>query len=48
MDIAEGATKMDRMRSEDIRSRQEKLMEDVLEIVLRKKKQWLMKTEEMS
>ena len=39
---------MDRMRSEDIRSGQEKLMEDVLEIVLRKKKQWLMKTEEMS
>ena len=37
---------MDRMRSEDIRRRQRQ--EDVLEIVLRRMKQWLRKIEEMS
>ena len=37
---------MDRMRSENIRRRQRQ--EDVLEIVLRRMKQWLRKIEEMS
>ena len=42
----EGVTRMDRMRSDDIRERLRQ--EDVLDTVLRKKKQWLKKIEEMS
>ena len=41
----EGVTRMDRMRSDDIRERLRQ--EDVLDTVLRKKKQWLKKIEEM-
>ena len=42
-------TRMDRMRSDDIRSRERlRPQEDVLDTVLRKKKQWLKKIEEMS
>ena len=40
----EGVTRMDRMKSDDIRERLKQ--EDVLDTVLRKKKQW--KIEEMS
>ena len=42
----EGVTRMDRMKSDDIRERLRQ--EDVLDTVLRKKKQWLKKIEEMS
>ena len=42
----EGVTRMDRMRSDEIRERLRQ--EDVLDTVLRKKKQWLKKIEKMS
>ena len=42
----EGVTRMDRMSSDDIGERL--MQEDVLDTVLRKKKQWLKKIEEMS
>ena len=41
-----GVTRMDRMKSNDIRERLRQ--EDVLDTVLRKKKQWLKKIREMS
>ena len=42
----EGVTRIDRMRSDDIRETLRQ--EDILDTVLRKKKQWLKKIQEMS